>query len=122
MSVQFKVAFTISGETLFAMISKMLPIEDLSVEEIAPTPAERPIAIAHKLKVHKRKGVVRLDMGINRIIMEAIDKQPTSVLDLRPKVKAGGYSPHSVSSRLEQLRRKGYVSPMGDGRWKRNAT
>ena len=29
MSVNFKVGFTISGETLFALIAKMLPIENL---------------------------------------------------------------------------------------------
>ena len=34
MSVKFKLGFTVSAETLFGLLSKMLPIEDLSVEEV----------------------------------------------------------------------------------------
>jgi hypothetical protein len=34
MSVKFKIGFTIESETLFRMISQMLPVEDLSVEEV----------------------------------------------------------------------------------------
>ena len=47
MNMKFKIGFTIDGETLFGMLSKMLPIESLSVEEIVPKPtlAERAIAV-----------------------------------------------------------------------------
>ena len=34
MSVNFKVEFTISGEALFALFAKLLPIEDISIEEV----------------------------------------------------------------------------------------
>ena len=33
-AVKFKIAFTINAETLFTLASKLLPIEDLSIEEV----------------------------------------------------------------------------------------
>lgn len=38
MSVKFKLGFTVSAETLFTLLSKMLPIDDLSVEEVVEPP------------------------------------------------------------------------------------
>ena len=71
MSVKFKVRFTISGETVFALIAKMLPIEDLEVEEIpVKSLAERAIhKIAHKPKGKGSAGrmPMKLDSGINKV-------------------------------------------------------
>ena len=41
--VRFKIGFEIGAETLFGMLSKMLPIDNLSVEEIVPIKTERVI-------------------------------------------------------------------------------
>jgi hypothetical protein len=47
MPVKFKLGFTIDAETLFGVISKFLPVEDLVVEELAPpTPEPKPLAIS----------------------------------------------------------------------------
>jgi hypothetical protein len=125
--VKFKVGFTIGSETLFAMIAKMLPIEDVSIEELAPIKADRVITgiRAHPQIARKKKrdrGGPRLNMGINAIIMAELKEGPKREIEMRPKIKAAGFSENSTSSRLEALRGHGVVTRVGDGRWKLNAT
>ena len=127
MSVNFKVGFTISGETLFALIAKMLPIDDLSVEEI-PTLTERSIAV-HKLtqqaiaahrkpQAQRKNNPLRLNMGINGIVLTAMKDKPMKALELQPLIVAAGFSANSINSRLEALRIKGIIERVGDGRWR----
>ena len=118
--MKFKVGFTIGSETLFAMIAKMLPIEDVSIEELAPTGIRAHPQIARKKK--RDRGGPRLNMGINAIIMAELKEGPKREIEMRPKIKAGGFSENSTSSRLEALRGHGVVTRVGDGRWKLNAT
>ena len=125
--MKFKVGFTIGSETLFAMIAKMLPIEDVSIEELAPIKADRMITgiRAHPQIAGKKKrdrGGPRLNMGINAIIMAELKEGPKREIEMRRKIKAGGFSENSTSSRLEALRGFGIVTRIGDGRWKLNAT
>lgn len=125
--MKFKVGFTIGSETLFAMIAKMLPIEDVSIEELAPIKADRVITgiRAHPQIARKKKrdrGGPRLNMGINAIIMAELKESPKRAVEMQPKVTAAGFSANSVTSRLEALRDHGVVSRVGDGRWKLNAT
>jgi hypothetical protein len=126
MSVKFKIGFTIAGETLFAMVAKMLPIEDLSVEELAPKPtlAERAIAVPKITHRAKPKTYQRpspgpdLKRGVNAILMTEMSFGPKRSVELQPKVKAAGFSPNSVNSRLEALQRFGVIERIGDGRWR----
>jgi hypothetical protein len=130
MTIKFKIGFTIGADTLFGLMSKMLPIEDLEVEEIAPKPmlAERAIAI-HKL-THKPKPQIRkrvspgpdLKKGINGVIMVALSDEPKRAIELQPKIAAAGFSENSVTSRLEALRKHGVIERDSDGRWKRRET
>lgn len=126
--MKFKVGFTIGSETLFAMIAKMLPIEDVSIEELAPIKADRVITgiRAHPQIAGKKKrggrGGPRLNMGINAIIMAELKEGAKREIEMRPKIKAAGFSENSTSSRLEALRGHGIVTRIGDGRWKLNAT
>ena len=120
MSVNFKVGFTISGETLFALIAKMLPIENLEVEEIpAHKPPTKPIALPHRKPQARRKNnPMRLKMGINGIVLTAMKDKPMKAQELQPLIKAAGYSVNSINSRLEALRIKGIIARVGDGRWR----
>jgi hypothetical protein len=133
MTVKFKIGFTIGAETLFGMLSKFLPIENLAVEELVekpkPTLAERAIAIAHRTteKVGKpqRKKFKRaspgpnLSKGINGIIMVALADGPKRPVDIQPKVVAAGFSANSVTSRLEELRKYGVLEHSSDGLWRK---
>ena len=119
MSVNFKVGFTISGETLFALFAKMLPIDDLSVEEIpAHKPPAKPIAIQRKPQARKKNNPPRLNMGINGIILTAMKDKPMRALQMKSLIVAAGFSAHSVNSRLEALRLKGIIERVGDGTWR----
>ena len=121
MSVNFKVGFTISGETLFALFAKMLPIENLEVEEIpAHKPPTKPIALPNgrKPQARKKNNPMRLKTGINGIVLTAMKGKPMRVLELQPLLKAAGYSINSISSRLEILRQRNIVERVGDGTWR----
>ena len=127
MSVKFKVGFTISGETLFALMSKMLPIEDLEVEELSSskTPlADRAIELHHKNLLPQRQKKKRFSpgpnfkKGINGIVLTAMKDKPLRTIEMQSLVKAAGFSLNSVNSRLERLREHGIVERVGDGRWR----
>ena len=136
MNMKFKIGFTIDGETLFGMLSKMLPIENLSVEEIVPKPtlAERAIAVNRLTQqaidqkrfppVRKKADYKRqspgpsLTKGVNMVIVHELDSGPKKATEIQPKAKAAGFSPNSVNSRLEALRNHGVVGRIGDGRWR----
>ena len=129
MSVKFKIGFTIAGETLFALMSKMLPIENLSVEELAPaskTPlADRAIELHQKKFLPRKKPLNKraspgpsLTRGINMVIVNELESGPKRASELQPKAKAAGFSNNSVNSRLEALRNHGIVERIGDGRWR----
>lgn len=138
MSVKFRLGFDITGETLFAMLAKMLPIENLKVEELGPWPitgskllgatpqADRAIALHQKRfpkpatpHVNRRASPgPSLTRGINMIIVTELEKGPKREVELRPKVKAAGFSSNSTSSRLESLRNHGIVERSGVGVWR----
>jgi hypothetical protein len=129
--MKFKIGFTIEAETLFRALSQFLPIDDLHVEEVAPTlaaqstpqwPPQTPLAkkterLAKPMKRRKGPGP-NLTAGINRIVVEALSNKPHRAMDLRPLLKSGGYSHNSVTSRLEDLRNHGVIEQMGDGLWR----
>lgn len=131
--VKFRLGFTISAETLFALMSKVLPIDDLSVEELPPAPIPKH-NIAQQVKrlgadslmppkqQHRKKRPNRglnLKQGINGIILAHMaDGQPHREVDLRPLLKAGGYSENSVASRLQSLKEHGVVRQLGRGEWR----
>ena len=130
--VKFRLGFTISAETLFALMSKVLPIDDLSVEEIAPTPKHNiaqqvkrlgadslmpPPAKQRKKQVNRRG--LNLKEGINGVILAHMaDGQSYRETDLRPLLKAAGFSENSVSSRLQALLDHGVVKRVGHGQWR----
>lgn len=128
-TVKFKIAFTINAETLFTLASKLLPIDDLTIEELIerPDPNVARIAKVEQLvarkpkRKYKRKPSKPMDLttGINRIIMDALsDRLPHRVVEIKPALKAGGYSENSVGSRLQNLEKHGVVEQMGDGMWR----
>lgn len=133
MAVKFRIGFTMDAETLFGMISKFLPVQDLHVEEIVERPppqfvppvpkvAQRVALAKPKQKwVHTHKRPPKpmdLKAGINRIIIEAMsDGQPHRAIEFKPLLEKGGYSPNSVASRLQNLQEHGAVRQLGDGTW-----
>jgi hypothetical protein len=133
MTIKYKLGFTIDSETLFGILSKFLPIQDLSVEEVVDHPAPERVlkradlpALLHSLHKPKHRDAprrrnsrpVNLSEGINGIIMEAMaDGKPHAAVEFRPLLRARTYSENSVTSRLEELKKHGYVKHLSDGKW-----
>jgi hypothetical protein len=128
MPVKFKIGFTIPAETLFGLLAKVLPIEDLHVEEllvektIQPrvTPAPRTQALGKPKKVKRRSRGLVLNEGINALILNHLaDDKPHRAIELEPLLSAAGFSSNSVGSRLQKLRSAGVVFQPELGLWQR---
>jgi hypothetical protein len=128
--VNFKIGFEVSGEVLFGLLAKFLPVDNLSVEEVRPKPSSAKPTLARldvaqvkklaKPQRAKRKSKgLNLSDGINGIIMGILrDGQPHRATDLEDPLKAKGYSGNSVGSRLQTLREHSVVEQIGGGRWR----
>jgi hypothetical protein len=131
MILKYKIAFTMDGETLFGLMSKFLPVEDLSIEELPMRPPEKihPKPMLSRERKHpqitkpprkKRPSIpIRLDRGINGIILTAMLDKPARATEIRPKVIAAGFSGNSLTSRMQFLQEHGVIEPLGDGTWRR---
>jgi hypothetical protein len=114
MAVKFKVGFTMSAETLFGIIAKFLPIEDLQVEEIEPPrPPLRVEKIARLVAPPpakpRRSGNrylgVNLEGGVNAVILKALeDGKPRRYGELKKVVGDAGYAPTGIGSKLARLK------------------
>lgn len=126
MAVKFKVGFTMSAETLFGIIAKFLPVEDLHVEEIAPK-VEKIARLEGPKKRHPRAKrpsgpgyPPNLEEGVNGVIMRFLaDGQAHRFADMRAAVGKAGYSPTGIGSKLDRLRELGHVERVALGMWRR---
>lgn len=127
--MKFKIGFTIEGETLFRMLAQFLPIENLSVEEIAPPPLAPQAKLARQFIKHldtlpsrkKRRPTrpVSLTTGINKIIVDELSHgMARSANDIKPAVLKAGYSANSIASRLQALLEHGVVEHIGSNAWR----
>ena len=133
MTIKYKLAFTIDSETLFSIMSKFLPIQDLSVEEV---PLEKEIATLHANlrmaqgtpfkaprvpQVRRKKGsgyTLNLYAGCNAIIMTTLaDGEMHPGTDVAPNMLAAGYAVNGLYGRLDRLRRHGYIVRPRSGHW-----
>jgi hypothetical protein len=126
--IKYRLSFVMPGEVLFGLLAKVLPIEDLSVEEIAPTPAKlkaktAPQLVEHKKKRASPKGRLNIKQGANAIVLELFsDDRPHQAIELKPLFAARGLSANGVGSALEKLKRRGLVFQPGLGLWQRVAS
>jgi hypothetical protein len=134
MTIKYKLGFTIDSETLFSIMSKFLPIQDLSVEEVPVIErqlkrADLP-ALLHSL--HKPKPPrkqpphpraprvsgypVNLYGGVNNIIMASLaDGKPHTLVDSHANIVAAGYSKSGLYSRVQRLVKHGYIVRVRSG-------
>jgi hypothetical protein len=117
----YKVTFTLNtAEEAFSLLARLLPMEHVSVEEVGgrakPAPPPKPQITAPRKK-RKPAHPFDPDAGINRIILSCLAKRPHSMVELRPHLITNGFSGNSAGSRLNALRERNLVTPIGDGRW-----
>lgn len=133
--VKFRIGFTITPEVLFGIIGKVLPLEDMHIEQVVETPAPDPkwhpdpairfdkkfdLPKPTKSKKHKRNPSIPIDLtkGVNKTIMDLLKNGPHKAIEMRAALrKTTSYSPNSIGSRLQSLERNGVVVRMGDGKW-----
>jgi hypothetical protein len=128
MAVKFKVGFTMSAETLFGIIAKFLPIEDLHVEEVPPHAPEKLPKIAlqgqqaiappkPQLKRNRYSGP-SLEGGLNAVILRLLeDGKPHRYRELKQSVGKAGYSGNGIGSKLAKLRDMKAVHQPDPGLW-----
>jgi hypothetical protein len=128
MTVKFKVGFTMSAETLFGIIAKFLPVEDLHVEEIAPLAEPPKLAKVARLIHHgaepkpqarrNRYSGPSLETGVNAVILRALeDGKPHRYGELKQGLGAAGYAASGIGSKLAHLRELNAVHQPEIGFW-----
>jgi hypothetical protein len=132
--VKYEIKIRITPEEFMKMTMRYLPFEIISAGEIEETPTPPPEPAIRfdkrfdlpKPKVdrpHKRYArrpptrPMRLDLGMNRIIVEALKERSHRLVELKRLIVQGGFSESSLGSRLDKLREKGIVEPAGNGLW-----
>lgn len=136
MTVKYRLNFVMSADVLFGLLARVLPVEELNVEEIAPVPVRaKPAArITHDpaIRFDKRfdqpkkkqrgRGGPNLKAGANLIIMELMaDGKGHAANELKPLFRAQGLSENGVGSALEKLKKQGLLHQPQMGRWARPA-
>jgi hypothetical protein len=127
--MKYKMSFTIDSEALFSIMARMLPIDDLAVEEVAPImPPQAAIRFDKRFdqppkstrKGEKRKkGSADLTQGVNAIIMSVLaDGAPYKYSELREAIAKTTYSPNGIGSRVDRLVEFGYVVRLGGGMYR----
>jgi hypothetical protein len=126
MAVKFKVAFTMSAETLFLIMAKVLPIEDLHVEEVPEIlpkigKVEKIARLSgpeNRLKRRNRYSGPALEGGLNGVILKALeDGQPRRYAELKQAVNAAGYAGSGIGAKLSRLRQLKAVHQPDFGLW-----
>jgi hypothetical protein len=132
MSVKFRLGFTVEAETMFSLMAKLLPIEDLSVEELREPPrrvsfspntfaAPAPkLAKPHRLQAPKRarKGLPATGGGRFKAMMPAFANGPLTLPEMRAIMTDNGYSHNGLSSAVNQWIRFGLIEKTGQGTYR----
>ena len=120
--IKYKVGFAISAETLFRLLGKLLPIEDLEVEElIALEPKPKPKLapklehVKPKTRASRRSGGPNLQEGVNATILQALGTGPKRHHELRQVVVTAGYAGSGVGSRIDRLLEHGIITRTAPG-------
>ena len=130
MSVKFKIGFEVDAQTMFGIMAKFLPFDNLHVEEIVERPqpsmpklTKLPKAMRAPMMNRAPRGPpipMNLDGGVNGYIMRALaDGQPHPFTELKQIIGAAGYAPTGIGSKLTRLRELGFIVNVSTGRWRK---
>lgn len=125
-SVKFKVGFTIQAETLFSIIAKMLPIENLHVEEIiehqeikTQSRIAKLVAKMPQVKDSTRRFVHPTGKRVQDFIVEFMEKQSTANWkELSDLIESQGYHKSSINNGLNRLIEAKIIKRTGVGMYK----
>jgi hypothetical protein len=127
MSVKFRLSFTVEAETMFGLMAKLMPIEDLSVEELRerepralPKIAARIAAPKPKPQPKRPHREIKLDKGMNACAMRVFaDGEPHQFKEVAEALKEAGFSGNGVGNLLNRLARYDLVVSLGQGAYRK---
>jgi len=131
MPVKFKIGFQIDAETLFSIVAKFIPLDNLTVEEVFERPHAGPaqprLAAAPRLMKNKRapraSNGINLAEGVNGVILRAFDDgEQHGYGELKRLVSAAGYSGSGIGSRIARLVEVGALTRTGVGAYAKGKT
>ena len=127
MKVKYRIGFTVDAETLFGLIAKFLPFEDLHVEEIVPHAPKPPNLAAPQARQRTMRASRRdpgypfnLTDGVNGVIMGVLaDGEPHRYIELKAAVTGAGYAGSGIGSRMDRLHAHKAVERVSTGLWRK---
>lgn len=118
MTVKFKIGFSVTAETLFGLMAKFLPVEDLHVEELvepAPTLTRR-AALTHDAAPKIRKRSVNAGGGQLKVITEfAHARGVVSYGEIRRALAEEGFAAAGAGSAIARAIKHGFLRKQGNG-------
>jgi hypothetical protein len=122
MTIKYKLGFTIDSEVLFGLLSKVLPIQDLSVEEVmerTPQLNDGP-RFDERFDLPKRAPQVRRKRGNdyelnpyaggNAVVLSVLgDGEVHPANEFHAPMKAAGYKASGMFTRVKRLKRHGLI-------------
>jgi hypothetical protein len=121
MAVKFNIGFTIDAETLFSIVSKFLPLENLSIEEVVERPerhsaprVSKVAAMLARADTPKIKRRQRQNAGVNggqlKVIADHLRANgPASHSEIGYALKAAGFSKLGAGSALKRMLDQGVI-------------
>jgi hypothetical protein len=131
MSIKYKIGLTITAETLFGMMAKFLPIEDLYVEEILPQPTRvEPIE-----KISDASPKIKIKPGQNKdkqfkhpsgktltyFILEYFKQRPKHIaswFELSKYTVEIGYNKASINNSITRLINSNQIEKISRGEYR----
>jgi hypothetical protein len=128
MSVKFRLGFTVDAQTMFSLMAKLLPIEDLNVEELIEHEAIRPAPRIAKPQAQVRKPYTRTRRGDPptgggrfAAIKPALELGPLTLPEIRAILIKAGFAANGLSSAITAWRGFGLIEKIEYGRYQLKA-
>jgi hypothetical protein len=127
MSVKFRLGFTVDAQTMFSLMAKLLPIEDLHVEELieaphAPAPRiAKPQAQVRKPDTRARRGEPPTGGQRFAILQPAFAKGPLTFKEMQDLLSQAGFAGTGLGSAVSAWTRYGFIERSGPGRYRLKA-
>jgi hypothetical protein len=127
MSVKFRLGFTVDAQTMFSLMAKVLPIEDLNVEELieaphAPTPKlPKPQAKVRKPYTRTARGDPPTGGARFAVLQPAFAKGPLRLSEIREIFRNYNFATNGLSSAITAWVQYGLIEKIGPGQYQLKA-
>jgi hypothetical protein len=123
---KYKIGFTIQAETLFAMMAKMLPIDDVKIQEFIESPPEKQSKVAQQViaalgapqqgKSKEKHFYHPSGKTCQDFILEFLQKRPSATwAEMSHFLVSLGYNKSSVNNAVSRLVEKKFIERVTTG-------